>query len=147
MQKFSNEMIAQANAMEAEGISTRRTVERLKALYPDEDIPAHNSIAQWRQAMHRSLHEELEDNELVIARMSDGITIDKLKWAKDNLDKVRLTEAAITGAIYRDKGFKRQELKEKRAQTEAGQALADAINRLADLSVPQLHGVIEGELV
>jgi hypothetical protein len=49
--------------------------------------------------------------------------------------------------IGTDKVVKWADLAQKAKQTEAGQALADAINRLADLSVPQLHDVIEGEIV
>ncbi len=46
-----------------------------------------------------------------------------------------------------DKVVRWADLAQKAKQTEAGQALTDAINRLADLSVPQLHDVIEGEAV
>lgn len=145
--KYSNKMIAQANAMEAEGISTRRTVERLEAMYPGETIPQFGSVAEWRRRAHEFAHEKLEDNELVIGLMSDEVTITKLEWAKKNPDKIRLLEPATTGAIYRDKGFKRQELKQKAKQTEAGQALADAINRLTDLTVPERDAIIEGECV
>ncbi len=147
MQRFSNEMIAQSNAMEAEGISSRRTVERLKALFPDETIPSNVSVADWRRGLHASLHEELEDSELAIARRADELVVQKLDYCEGNIDKARLGELTLTAGIYRDKGFKRQDLKVKAKQTEAGQALADAIARLADLSIPQLEDIIEGEVV
>ena len=147
MQKFSTDLIAASNAMEAEGISTRRTVERLRRLFPDEDIPAHKAVADWRRKRHESLHEELEDNELVISRRADELVMQKLDYNADHIDTARLGELVIAGGVYRDKGFKRQDLKARAKQTEAGQALADAINRMADLTLPQLTDIIEGEVV
>jgi hypothetical protein len=109
MQKYGNKMIAQANAMEAQGISTRRTVERLRRLFPDETIPSHDSVHEWRKKRHESLHEELEDNELVIGLMADALVVNKLKWSKDHMDKARLAELVMAAGVYRDKGFKRHE--------------------------------------
>jgi hypothetical protein len=143
---YSNEMIAQANAMEAQGISTRRTVERLRAMFPDEPIPAQNSIAAWRRKLLENAHEEMEDNEVRISLRYDELIMKKADYLEEHIDTARLGEMALTAGLMRDKGFKRQDIKEKAKQTEAGQALVDAINRLADLSVPQLHDVIEGEL-
>jgi hypothetical protein len=110
MQKFSNEMIAQANALEAEGISTRRTVERLRAMYPDEPIPSHKSVAEWRKELHGRLHEELEDNELVIARRADELVVKKLDWSEEHMDKARLAELVMAAGVYRDKPMKRATL-------------------------------------
>ena len=110
MQKFSNEIIAHANAMEAEGISTRRTVERLRRLFPDEDIPAHHAVHEWRRKRHESLHEELVDNELVIALMADELVVDKLKWSRGHMDKARLAELVMAAGVYRDKPMKRATL-------------------------------------
>ena len=107
MQKFSNEMIAQANAMEAEGISTRRTVDRLKAMYPDEPIPTNVSVADWRRKLHASLHEELEDAELTIARRADELVVQKLEWSAQHIDKARLAELVMAAGVYRDKPMKR----------------------------------------
>jgi hypothetical protein len=133
--------------MEAEGISSRRTVERLKRLFPEEAIPSNVAVANWRRELHMSLHEELEDSELAIARRADELVTQKLDYCEENIDKARLGELTLTAGIYRDKGFKRQDIKVKAKQTEAGQALADAINRMADLSIPQLEDIIEGEVV
>ena len=85
MQRYDNEMIAQANAMEAQGISTRRTVERLKAMYPDEPIPSHKSVSEWRRELHARLHEELEDAELTIARRADELVVQKLEWSAQHM--------------------------------------------------------------
>ena len=109
MQKFSTEMIATSNALEAEGISSRRTVERLRRLFPGEDIPAHKSVAEWRRKRHESLHEELEDNELVISRRADELVTQKLDYAEEHIDTARLAELVMTAGVYRDKGFKRHE--------------------------------------
>ena len=109
MQKFSTEMIATSNAMEAEGISSRRTVERLRRLFPGEDVPHYSNVAAWRRKRHESLHEELEDNELVIARRADELVVMKLDWCEDHIDKARLAELVMAGGVMRDKGFKRHE--------------------------------------
>ena len=109
MQKFSTNLIAASNAMEAEGISTRRTVERLRRLFPDEVIPSHDAVHEWRQKRHKSLHEELEDNELVISRRADELVMQKLDWSEGHMDKARLAELVMAAGVYRDKGFKRQE--------------------------------------
>ena len=53
----------------------------------------------------------------------------------------------IYAGIGTDKVVKWADLSQKAKQTEAGQALADAINRIADLSIPQLEDIIEGEVV
>ena len=53
----------------------------------------------------------------------------------------------IYAGIGTDKVVKWADLAQKAKQTDAGQSLADAINRMADLTVPQLNDVIEGELV
>ncbi len=109
MQKFDTEVIATANALEIEGVSARRTVERLRRLFPDQDIPAYRSIARWREEWHASAHEELEDNELVIGLQADELVVAKLKWSKDHIDKARLAELVMAAGVYRDKGFKRKE--------------------------------------
>ena len=109
MQKFSNDIKSQALALEADGLSTRRTVERLRRLFPGEDIPHYSNVAAWRRKRHESLHEELEDNELVIARQADELVVEKLKWSKDHMDKARLAELVMAAGVYRDKGFKRHE--------------------------------------
>ena len=95
MQKFSNEMIAQANAMEAEGISTRRTVERLRRMYPDEDIPGHDSVAAWRRKLIESVQEELEENEVRIALRCDELVTAKLDWMAGHIDKARFAELVM----------------------------------------------------
>ena len=138
MQKFSNDMIAQANAMEVEGISTRRTVERLRRLFPDEDIPAHHAVHEWRRKRHESLHEELVDNELVIALMADELVVDKLKWCKDNMKTARLAELVMAAGVYRDKPMKRATL-----NTPNIQAQSIVINFV----VQKNPDVIEGEVV
>lgn len=107
MQKFDTALIAASNAMEAEGVSTRRTVERLRKLFPGETIPNHSAVADWRRKRHESLHEELEDNELVISRRADELVTQKLDYAEDHIDKARLAELVMTAGVYRDKGFKR----------------------------------------
>ena len=118
MQKYSNEMIAQANAMEVEGISTRRTVERLRRLFPDERIPDHSSVADWRRKLHETLHEELEDNELVLGRRCDELVTLKLDWLAQHIDKARLAELVMGAGVYRDKGFKRQDLRNPNLQAQ-----------------------------
>ena len=137
MQKFSNEMIAQANAMEAEGISTRRTVERLRAMFPDEAIPTNVSVSEWRRKAHEFLHEELEDNELTIARFADELVVKKLEWSKDNMKTARLAELVMAAGVYRDKNHKRHE-------KPAPGTLNVQINFV---SQEQPKDVIEGEVV
>lgn len=139
MQKYSNEIIAQANAMESEGISTRRTVERLRRLFPDETIPTNVSVNEWRRKRHESLHEELVDNELVIGLMADALVVDKLKWSKDHMDKARLAELVMAAGVYRDKPMKRATL-----NTPNIQAQNITINFISQ-SAPE--DVIEGEVV
>ena len=109
MQKFSTDLIAASNAMEAEGISSRRTVERLKRLFPGEDVPHYSNVAAWRRKRHESLHEELEDNELVISRRADELVMQKLDWSRDHMEKARLAELVMAAGVYRDKGFRRHE--------------------------------------
>ena len=138
MQKFSNEMIAQANAMEAEGISTRRTVERLRRLFPDETIPSHDAVHEWRTKRHESLHEELEDNELVIGLMADELVVDKLKWSKDHIDKARLAELVMAAGVYRDKPMKRATLNTPNIQAQ---------NITINFVVQKQPDIIEGEVV
>ena len=136
MQKYPNEIIAQANAMEAQGISTRRTVERLRRLFPDEIIPSHDSVHEWRKKRHESLHEELEDNELVIARRSDELVMLKLDWCEEHIDKARLAELVMAGGVSRDKGFKRQDARTPTIQAQ---------NVLIVLNAKE--PIIEGEVV
>ena len=104
--------------MEAQGISTRRTVERLRRLFPDEPIPSNVAVADWRRALHASLHEELEDNELVIARRADELVTQKLDWSEENLGKARLAELVMAAGVYRDKGFKRQDARNPNIQAQ-----------------------------
>lgn len=110
MQKYSNEMVAQANAMEAEGISSRRTVERLRAMYPDEPVPGHDSVAAWRRKLIESVQEELEENEVRIARRADQLVTLKLDWSENHIDKARLAELVMAAGVYRDKPMKRAAL-------------------------------------
>lgn len=109
MQHYDTEVIAQANALEVEGVSARRTVERLRGLFPDGEVPAFTTVAEWRRKAHEFAHEELEDNELVIGLQADEVVVAKLKWAKNNIDKARLAELVMAAGVYRDKGFKRKE--------------------------------------
>lgn len=109
MQKYDTEMIAQANALEVEGVSTRRTVERLRVMFPDETIPSHDAVHEWRRKRHESLHEELEDNELVIGLRCDELVTQKLAYLEGHIDKARLAELIMGAGVYRDKGFKRKE--------------------------------------
>ncbi len=118
MQKYSNEMIAQANAAEVDGVSTRRTVERLRRLFPGEDIPNHSAVAAWRRKRHESLQEELEDNELVLGRRCDELVTLKLDWLAQHIDKARLAELVMGAGVYRDKGFKRQDLRNPNIQAQ-----------------------------
>jgi hypothetical protein len=53
----------------------------------------------------------------------------------------------IYAGIGTDKVVKWADLAQRAQQTEAGQALADAINRLADLTVPERDRMIEGKIV
>ena len=109
MQHFGTEMIAQANAMEAEGISTRRTVERLRVMFPDEAIPDQHSVSNWRRKLLESSHEVLEENEVRIALRCDELVEQKLDWSAQHIDKARLAELIMGAGVYRDKGFKRHE--------------------------------------
>ena len=109
MQKYSNDIKSQALALEAEGVSTRRTVERLRAMFPGEAIPTHKSVAVWRRECHGRLHEELEDAELTISRQADELVVEKLNWSKDHMDKARLAELVMAAGVYRDKNHKRHE--------------------------------------
>ena len=136
MQKYSNEMIAQANAAEVDGVSTRRTVERLRRLFPGEDIPNHSAVAAWRRKRHESLHEELEDNELVLGRRCDELVTLKLDWLAQHIDKARLAELVMGAGVYRDKGFKRHEKPNIQAQ-----------NVTINFIFEEPPDVIEGEVV
>ena len=101
MQKYSNEMIAQANAMEAQGISTRRTVERLRRLFPGEAIPAQTSVSVWRRTLLGSAQEELEENEVRIALRCDELVEQKLDWSEKHMDKARRSWAPASTATSR----------------------------------------------
>ena len=109
MQKYPNEIIAQANAMEVEGVSTRRTVERLRAMFPGEAIPDQHSVSNWRRKRLESSHEVLEENEVRIALRGDELVEQKLDWSEQHIDKARLAELIMGAGVYRDKGFKRNE--------------------------------------
>lgn len=144
MPDYRNEIVAESKALALLGYSTRKTAAELAKLFPGEPTPSHTAVADWRAA-DDSLQEELAQNELSISYRADELVVEKMKAIGDDLKTVRLPELVMTAGVYRDKTFRRMDIKEKQKQTEAGQALADAINRLAQLSVPELHDVIEGE--
>jgi len=138
VQKYSNEMIAQANAMEAQGISTRRTTERLRRLFPGEDIPAQTSVSAWRRTLLGSAQEELEENEVRIALRCDELVEQKLDWSEKHMAKARLAELIMGAGVYRDKPMKRAAL-----NTPNIQAQNITINFISQKK-PE---IIEGEVV
>ena len=108
---FRDEIVAQAKALALTGYSTRKAAVELEILFPGENTPAHPTLVEWRKELSEADHEKLGDNERRIALRVDELVEAKLETFEDKLDKVRLPELVMAAGVYRDKLFKRQELK------------------------------------
>ncbi len=109
------------------------------------------TVQEWAQDARQAA---LEDKDGTILDQDYHVTVRTGELLSEAIEELAesdekkykyLVPLNIVRGTHLDKILKRKELQQKERQTEAGQALADAINRLASLSVPELHGVIEGE--
>ncbi len=117
--------------------------------YP-ERYPSRILIWRWAKtieperfnAMQRERIEQLSTKCIDIA-LSAGSKLE------DEVDAGKITgkDLAITFGISTDKVFKIADLAVRARDSEANQALADAIDRLSGLTVPERDAIIEGELV
>ncbi len=102
---------------------------------------------RFREISAKEEYDRLLAEHYRIAEHAFALTHDALDELDEEPEKRKyLVPLNIVGNTHVDKIFKRQELREKSRQTEAGRALADAINRLANLSVPERDAIIEGEV-
>ncbi len=111
------------------------------------------TVQGWAAEMRQSA---LEENDRIIVDQDYHLVIrtgelleeaiEDLADSKEPMYKY-LVPLNIVRGTPEDKILKRQELEVKRGQTQAGYALADAIERLAGLTVPERDAIIEGEYV
>ena len=123
----------------------REMAERYPERHPSRDL-----IRLWVKKQEPDNFRELgqERNDQLAERSLDLalLTVGKLEEEVE-AGSIEGKTLAITFGISTDKVLKIHELRQRYRESEASQALAEAVDRLADLSVPQLHDIIEGELV
>ncbi len=155
---------SRAIALRAEGYS----VPRIAGLVEHSERTVHRWLARGREVSLKEETPEVMSDWVRIIRRSQGMmhsvldTVEEYAAIAQNDHPGPLAEIArqvatkelmkradlydIYAGIGTDKVVKWADLSQKAKQTEAGQALADAINRLAGLSLPELDNIIEGEL-
>ncbi len=106
---YTNEVRAQALALQLEGYSLRRA--RNEIFRTTGEAPDISTLAEWRKDSHEILREELEDAELRIARRADELVEAKMDRLGEDIDKARLPELVMAAGVYRDKTFKRAEIR------------------------------------
>lgn len=132
------------------GRTVQRWVARSREVSLKEETPA--VMSDWVRIIRRSqgmMHSVLDIVEQYAAIASNDHPGPLAEIARQVATKELMKRADlydIYAGIGTDKVVKWADLAQKAQQSEADQALAHAINRLTDLSVPQLHDVIEGEL-
>ncbi len=116
--------------------------------YPERH-PSRDLIWRWAKTIEPERFNalQLERKERLYTK-----SLDLALAAGDKLE-VEVEEGSITGkdlaitfGISSDKVVKIHELAQRSRESEANQALAEAIERLAGLSVPERDAIIEGEL-
>ena len=131
--------------------TVRRWVKRGREVSLKEETP--EVLDDWVRITRRSqgmMHSVLDVSEQYAAIAANDHPGPLAEIARQVATKEMMKQAGlydIYAGIGTDKLQKGQDLAQKAKQTEAGQALADAVNRLADLSLPERDAIIEGELV
>ena len=89
-----------------------------------------------------------ERNEQLNERSRDlaALTGDKLE-EEVQAGQITGKTLAITWGISMDKVHKANELQQRSRESAANQALAEAIDRMANLTVPELNAIIEGDII
>ena len=123
----------------------REMAKRHPERYPTRDLIwrwAKSTEPERFNALQLERSEQLYTKSLDLALRSG----DKLE---DEVEAGEITgkDLAITFGISADKVVKIAELARRSRETEVTRELAEAIERMADLTVPQLHDIIEGEIV
>ena len=121
----------------------------MKERYPERH-PTRDTIRLWVKKQEpdnfRALSQERNDRLYERSLDLALLTVDKLENAVET-GAIEGKTLAVTYGISTDKVQKINDIAQRHRDSEAGQALADAINRIADLSIPQLEDIIEGEVV
>ncbi len=130
--------------------TVRRWVKRGREVSLKEETP--ELMGDWvrivrrSQGMMHSVLDTVEQYAVIAANDHPGplAEIARQVATKEMMKRADLYD--IYAGIGTDKVVKWADLAQKAKQTEAGQALAEAMTRLANLSLPQLHDVIEGDV-
>ena len=131
--------------------TVRRWVKKGREVSLKEETPQMMSdwvrIVRRSQGMMHSVLDTVEEYAAIAANDDPGplAEIARQVATKEMMKRADLYD--IYAGIGTDKVVKWADLNLKAKQTEAGQALADAINRLAELTVPERDGIIEGHVV
>ena len=142
-------MRAEAIALTLSYRSFAEAAKEMAVRHPERP-PSRELIRYWLKqqdpATFRALSQERQER--FTERVFDIalLSADKLE-EEIEAGNIKGQPLAITYGISSDKVLKLRELSQRSRESEAGQALAEAINRMASLSMPQLHAIIEGEVV
>ena len=142
-QEVRAEAVALALTCQSYADAAREMAKRYPERHPERDL-----IRLWVKkqdpenfrALTQERNERLYEHSVDLALLAGGKLEDEVEGGS-----ITGKALAVTWGISMDKVHKTNELRQRYRESEANQALAEAIDRLADLSVPQLHDIIEGE--
>ncbi len=147
--EYPQEVRAEAVALALTCQSYADATREMEKRYPERS-PSRDLIRLWVKqqdpdnfrVLTQERNERLWERSLDLALLS----VNKLE---EEVEAGSITgkPLAVTYGISMDKVIRISELSQRSRESEATQALAEAIDRLAGLSVPELHRVIEGEVV
>ena len=147
--EYPQEVRAEAVALALAHGSYADAAREMARRYPERS-PSRELIRLWVKqqdpenfrTLTRERNEQLYERSLDLALLS----VNKLEEEVE-AGTIEGKTLAITYGISTDKVVKISDLAQRSRDSEATRELAEAIDRLADLTVPQLHAVIEGEIV
>lgn len=145
--EYPQEVRAEAVALALTHQSYADAAREMEKRYPQRS-PSRDLIRLWVKQQDPDNFRALtqERNEQLWERSRD-VALLTGKKLEEEVEAGNITGKvlAITWGISMDKVMKAAEFGLRFKESEANQALAEALNRLEGLSVPELHRVIEGE--
>lgn len=147
--EYTQEVRAEAVALALAHGSYADAAREMEKRYP-ERYPSRDLIRLWVKqqdpenfrALTQERNEQLYERSLDLALLS----VNKLEEEVE-AGTIEGKTLAITYGISTDKVVKISDLAQRSRDSEAMRELTEAIDRLSDLSVPQLHDVIEGKVI